>query len=98
MLESKVERALVKCVEAVGGMCEKHVSPGRIGVPDRLVTWPDGTMQLVETKRPDGDLRVPQRRDHIRRAKKMVVVRMVYTIEQARNYVEAEASHWIEFN
>jgi hypothetical protein len=40
--ETAVEKYLVEQVEARGGLCEKHVSPGRKGVPDRLVSWPGG--------------------------------------------------------
>ena len=71
--ESTVEQYLVKCVEAVEsegfkGVCEKHVSPGRRGVPDRLVTWPWNAMDLVETKAPEGRLSPAQERDHARRS------------------------------
>lgn len=93
--ETAVERHLRKCVTMRGGMCEKFVSPGKKGVPDRLVTWPDGTMQLVETKRPKGGVLSPsQRRDHERRARKRVMVRVVSTKEAAENYVLGEIKHW----
>ena len=70
--ESSIENFLVKCVEdteAQGfkGICEKHVSPGRRGAPDRLITWPWGTMDLAETKAPEGRLSESQKRDHARR-------------------------------
>jgi hypothetical protein len=37
MLESKVEKYLVKRIEAIGGTAEKFTSPNRRSVPDRLV-------------------------------------------------------------
>jgi len=93
--ESVVERHLCRCVKMRGGSCEKFVSPGRRGVPDRLITWPDGSMQLVETKRPTGSVTSrAQKRDHERRARRRVVVRMVYTREQAEDYVMGERKHW----
>jgi hypothetical protein len=42
MLEKDVEQALVRRVKALGGLCEKFVSPGRRSVPDRIITLPGG--------------------------------------------------------
>lgn len=74
MRESKVEKLLREGVEAAGGMCEKFVSPGKRGVPDRIVTWPHSDNSLarpcvdfVETKAPDGRVKPHQARDHKRR-------------------------------
>lgn len=52
MKESSVERRLRKRVEAAGGKCWKWVSPGRRGVPDRIVLLPGGVVAFVETKAP----------------------------------------------
>ena len=49
MLERDIEKALVKRIKALGGLCEKFVSPSNIGVPDRLVTLP-GEILFVELK------------------------------------------------
>jgi hypothetical protein len=66
MRESKVEKLLREGVEAAGGMCEKFVSPGKVGVPDRIVTWP-GAVHFVELKK-QGEAPEPhQLRDHCRR-------------------------------
>ncbi len=94
MLEVDVEDHLRTRVDEVGGLCEKHVSPGRIGVPDDLITWPDGVMQLVETKRPKGPVRSAQVRDHQRRLRYGVRVRLIYTKAQVDEYIEAERVHW----
>ena len=40
MRELAVERALVAQVEGRGGECLKFTSPGRIGMPDRLILFP----------------------------------------------------------
>jgi len=48
--EKDVERYLVEQVEAVGGLCRKYVSPGVIGVPDRICLLPHGMIAFVETK------------------------------------------------
>lgn len=93
--ETVIETHLRKCVMMRGGLCEKFTSPGKKGPPDRLVTWPDGTMQLVETKRPIGGKVSPsQRRDHQRRAQRRVHVRIVSTKGEAENYVWGEKKHW----
>lgn len=56
MLEQKVEAHLVARCREVGFLCWKFASPGRAGVPDRVVVAPTGTV-FVETKRPGGKLR-----------------------------------------
>jgi hypothetical protein len=45
--ESEVESHLRLSVEAEGGMCEKYVSPGRAGVPDRVVSWSSSRPDLA---------------------------------------------------
>lgn len=52
MRESKVERHLVREVERVGGKAYKWASPGRRGVPDRLVLLPGCRPFAVELKAP----------------------------------------------
>lgn len=87
MKEEKVEDHLRKLVEEAGGICEKHTAPGRIGVPDRLVTWPWGEMDLVETKAPTKKARTTQITDHKERAKRGVPVYLLDTNEKVRGYV-----------
>lgn len=60
MRESEVERYLKKQVEANGGKCWKWVSPGRIGVPDRIVIMPGGVIAFVELKAPGKKERASQ--------------------------------------
>jgi Holliday junction resolvase len=50
--ESTIERELVKRVQEVGGKAYKWVSPGNVGVPDRLVVLPYNTIAFVELKSP----------------------------------------------
>ena len=52
MLEKEIEKYLVQRVKAVGGKAYKWVSPGNDGVPDRIVFWPNGQVDLVELKAP----------------------------------------------
>ncbi len=52
MLESKIEAEFKKCVEDIGGLAWKFVSPGTRGVPDRLAIFPDDHTIYVELKKP----------------------------------------------
>ena len=56
MLEQDVEARLVARCRQAGFLCWKFTSPGRAGVPDRVVITPHATV-FVETKRPGGRLR-----------------------------------------
>lgn len=62
MGESDIEAFLRKRVEANGGKCWKWVSPGRRGVPDRIVLMPQGRVSFVELKAPGKKERPDQRR------------------------------------
>ena len=59
--ESDIERRLVQGVKKLGGRAYKFVSPGNVGVPDRLVVLPGGVVLFVEVKAPDGRLSPNQR-------------------------------------
>ncbi|KLU65703.1 VRR-NUC domain protein [Desulfosporosinus acididurans] len=52
MLEKTIEMTLCKLVRAKGGLALKFVSPGTVGVPDRLILLPDGRINFVELKAP----------------------------------------------
>lgn len=49
--EKNIEAKLKREVEKRGGWCLKFVSPGRAGVPDRLILLPGGKVVFVELKR-----------------------------------------------
>ncbi|MCU4298802.1 VRR-NUC domain-containing protein [Brevibacterium permense] len=55
MLEHDVEAHLLDRCRQMGFLCMKFTSPGRAGVPDRVVVTPMGTV-FIETKRPGGRL------------------------------------------
>lgn len=80
MRENYIEKRLRQEIERVGGLCEKFTTPGRRGPPDRLVTWPDGEMELVEFKAPGKKPNAHQLRDHARRAKCGVIVHVVDSV------------------
>lgn len=60
--ENRVERYLHEQVEAIGGTTRKWVSPGRDGVPDRIVIV-EGNIFFVEVKTIDGELSKVQQRE-----------------------------------
>ena len=69
MLERDVEDRLVKGVKALGGLCYKFISPGAVGVPDRIAIFPGGEVAFIELKtdtgktRPAQDLQIGKLRD-----------------------------------
>lgn len=86
MRESKVEKYLREQVELRGGMCEKFVSPNKVGVPDRLITWPR-CMHLAETKATGDKPNTTQARDHKRRKKYGITVWVLASKEQVDAYL-----------
>lgn len=60
MREGEIERRLSTGVRALGGTSYKFVSPGNLGVPDRIVIFPGGFVEFVEVKADDGRLRHAQ--------------------------------------
>lgn len=69
-------------------MVEKHVSRGKRGVPDDLITWgyPLCIMELIETKAPKGSTKKHQVRDHKERAALGITVHKLYTVEEVDAY------------
>ena len=69
MLESEIERKLIKATKVLDGMCLKFTSPSLVGVPDRIVLLPKGRLGFVEVKakgkepRPIQVKRIKQLRD-----------------------------------
>ena len=61
MKESQIERRLVEGVKRLGGMCLKFVSPGTLGVPDRIIISAKGRVIFVELKTETGRLTKIQR-------------------------------------
>jgi len=84
MLERDVEKALVKRVKALGGLCEKFTSPTSRSVPDRIVTMPGGKIIFVELKAPGKKPTELQERDHERRRSLGCDVRVIDNNEKAK--------------
>lgn len=61
ILESDIERHLVRRVKDAGGKAYKFVSPTNRGVADRLVVLPGGRVWFIEVKKIGGRLSPLQR-------------------------------------
>lgn len=86
MLESKIEKALVARVKALGGKCEKFTSPGRRAVPDRIVLLPGGRVVFVELKAPNKKPTALQLLDHVERRALGFDVRVIDSLEAANAF------------
>ena len=75
--ENKVELRLDRLIKEMGGVTRKWVSPGRDGVPDRIVIH-QGRVWFVEIKTANGALSVVQTREHERLRAAGASVRTVY--------------------
>src|SRR5690625_2268508 len=86
-LENTFESYLHQRVKAVGGTTRKYVSPGTVGVADRLVIY-NGRIYMVEVKSPTGRLSVPQLREHERMARHGIHVHIVHNREEIDGFIE----------
>lgn len=64
MREKYLEQKLVKAAKKVGGLALKFISPGYVGVPDRLLLLPGGRMAFIEVKAPGNKPRPLQVKRH----------------------------------
>lgn len=69
-LEKSVENRLRKACRRRGAMAYKFVSPGRRGVPDRLIVMPGGRCVFVELKQA-GETPDPLQREEIKKLRKL---------------------------
>lgn len=84
--ESLIEQTLVRRVEALGGLCEKFASPGRRGVPDRIISMPGGVVVFVEVKAPGKKPTRLQLHDHARRRALGFRVEVIDSMDAAKNF------------
>ena len=61
MTEATIEARLAREVKRMGGVAYKFVSPGTVGVPDRIVVLPGGRVLFAELKTDTGRLSPGQR-------------------------------------
>ena len=85
--ENKVERYLDQRVKELGGLTRKWVSPGRDGVPDRIILL-EGVVWFVEVKTTDGTLSGAQSREHCRLKESGAKIRTVYGEADVDSFIE----------
>lgn len=63
-MEKQVENRFRLKVKSIGGLCLKLVTPGYVGIPDRLCLLPPGRIIFIEFKFGKGKLSVRQEAVH----------------------------------
>lgn len=87
--ERDVERYLVKECEKRGWLCWKFVSPGRRGVPDRIVIRP-GSVAFVEVKRKGGRISPLQ----IRRIEELIRLLIPARVVETKGEIDEMIREW----
>lgn len=90
MLERDIEKKLVAGVKKLGGRAYKFVSPGNVGVPDRLIVWPDGHIEFVELKTETGQLSAMQLAQINRLQEMECSVHILYGLDAVNAYLAAQ--------
>jgi len=85
--ESQIERYLVRKVEEHGGLCFKFVSPGNLGVPDRIVLTPEGRTIYVELKTDTGRLARMQKWQRGEMEKRGADVRVLCGLDAVKDFL-----------
>lgn len=95
MTEKQIEAWLGQQVRDLGGLYFKWVSPGNVGVPDRIIILPGGVVWFVELKQAGKRLSTRQARILLELAERGVNVRAIIGLQQAISFVAElqEAGH-----
>lgn len=88
MLEKQIEQKFVQEVKKQGGLALKFISPGLVGVPDRIVIMPGAHIGFVELKAPGGKLRPIQKAVHARLKRLGVVVLVLDRVENIQEVID----------
>lgn len=86
MLESEIEKRLVREVRKLGGIAYKFVSPGNTGVPDRIVILP-GVITFVELKTETGRLSANQVRQIGKLRNLGVEVKVIHGMKELEEFL-----------
>ena len=96
--ENTIETYFVSLCVRQGWLCEKFTSPGKRGVPDRIVTvGPKGFVCFVELKKPGEKPRPLQLLDHETRRRKgclVLVADSKYSAREAVAKIRKEADKY----
>ena len=88
MKEAELERWLGKQVRRLNGLCLKWVSPGTVGVPDRIIILPGGQAWFVELKQAGKQPTRSQEQVHRMLSARGARVRVVAGSMQAAEFIE----------
>lgn len=83
--EAKIEEALRRFIEMLGGLCLKWVSPQYNGVPDRII-FLGGIIFLVELKASKGNTSARQLFVHEELAARGSIVHIVHNWDQLKEF------------
>lgn len=92
MNESAIEQRLVDGVKKLGGLCMKFVSPGRAGVPDRIILTSTGKVIFAELKSETGRLTKLQAHTIGEMRKRGADVRVVKGLSEVKTLLEELAN------
>lgn len=88
MREKDIDQKLRQAIKEMGGRAYKFISPGNIGVPDRMVCLPGGRLIFVELKTESGRL-TPVQQAQIGYLKNLGQdVRVLYGIEDVERFID----------
>ena len=88
MREKFIEHKLVTETNRCGGLAWKFVSPGVVGVPDRIILMPQGKIGFVEVKAPHRKPRAIQTRRIEQLQELGFKVFVLDDVEQIKNVLE----------
>lgn len=92
MTEKAIESRLVNEVKKRGGVSYKFVSPGNVGVPDRIVILPGGEVWFVELKTETGRLSAMQEYQIKRMINVGARVAVLHGAEDVKRFMENRAA------
>lgn len=88
MREQEIEQKLRQAVKEMGGRAYKFISPGNIGVPDRIVIMPGRQVIFVELKTEVGRL-TPVQKAQIGYLERMGQdVRVLYGMDDVESFID----------
>ena len=87
MREKEIEQKLRQAIKEMGGRAYKFISPGNMGVPDRMVCLPGGQLIFVELKTDTGKL-TPVQKAQIGYLKNLGQdVRVLYGVDGVESFI-----------
>ena len=86
--ESQLERKFCDKIKHFGGLPLKFISPGRAGVPDRIVLLPGGKIYFVELKNEVGKTSIIQEYVFEKFERLGFKVKIINSVESLNNFLQ----------